>query len=115
MLELAIFSLALKSEALSYANRTSEAPRQFEEAEAVAERFEVRWWCAELHRLRGVFLAALVLARPRLRLRSAKPLESQKSKKSISLARARGSNTTQNTTAKRRAPLGGNEVRLPLC
>jgi hypothetical protein len=28
------------------------------EAEAIAERFELRWYCAELHRLRGVFLAA---------------------------------------------------------
>ena len=25
----------------------------------MVERSEERWWCAELHRLRGVFLAAL--------------------------------------------------------
>jgi len=29
------------------------------EAEAQVERSEERWWCAELHRLRGVFLAAI--------------------------------------------------------
>ncbi|MBV8970558.1 MAG: hypothetical protein JO331_16080 [Verrucomicrobia bacterium] len=28
-------------------------------AEAVAERREERWWSAELHRLRGVFLTAM--------------------------------------------------------
>jgi hypothetical protein len=29
------------------------------EAEALAERFELRYWSAELYRLRGVFLAAI--------------------------------------------------------
>ena len=29
------------------------------EAEALVEGFEVNWWCAELHRLRGVFLTAM--------------------------------------------------------
>ena len=28
-------------------------------SEGLAERFEVGWRCAELHRLRGVFLAAM--------------------------------------------------------
>ena len=44
--------LALKAEALHLADRTSEAL----EAEALAEKFEGRWWSAELHGLRGAFL-----------------------------------------------------------
>jgi len=51
--------LAVKAEALYLADRIDEALDATKEAEALAERFEVRWWCAELHRLRGVFLAAL--------------------------------------------------------
>jgi Protein kinase domain/NACHT domain len=41
------------------AERTSEALEAIREAEALVEKSEERWWCAELHRLRGVFLAAL--------------------------------------------------------
>src|SRR4030095_6756984 len=51
--------LALRAEALHLANRTSEALEAIEEAEAVVERFEERGSCAELCRLRGVFLAAM--------------------------------------------------------
>ena len=48
--------LALKAEALHLADRTSEALEAIKEAEGLVERSEERWWCAELHRLRGVFL-----------------------------------------------------------
>ena len=51
--------LALKAEALHLADRTSEALEAINEAEALAERFEQHFCFAELHRLRGVFLAAL--------------------------------------------------------
>ena len=51
--------LALKAEALYLADRTSEALEAVTEAQALAERYEVGWWYAELHRLRGVFLARL--------------------------------------------------------
>src|SRR5262249_1350379 len=53
------YCLALKAEALYLAHRTSEALEAVSEAEALAERSEERWFCAELHRLRGVFLATL--------------------------------------------------------
>ena len=53
------YFLALKAEALHLADRTSEALEAIREAEALAERSEERWWCAELHRLRAVFLAAI--------------------------------------------------------
>jgi len=53
------YYLGLKAEALYLAHRTSEALETISEAEALIERFEDRSWRAELHRMRGVFLAAL--------------------------------------------------------
>jgi hypothetical protein len=53
------YYLALKAEALYLADRTSEALEGIREAETLIERSEERWWCAELYRLRGVFLAAM--------------------------------------------------------
>jgi len=50
---------ALKAEALHLSDRTPEALEAIEDAEALVERSEERWCCAELHRLRGVFLAAM--------------------------------------------------------
>jgi NACHT domain len=60
------FYLALKAEALYLADRISEALEVLNEAEALAERFEQRWWSAELHRLRGVFLTAMGAAEPKI-------------------------------------------------
>jgi predicted ATPase len=53
------YYLALKAEALHLAERTSEALEAIREAEALIAKSEERWWLAELHRLRGVLLAAL--------------------------------------------------------
>jgi predicted ATPase len=53
------FLLALKAEALHLANRTAEALEAIGEANALVERFENRYWSAELHRLQGLFLSAL--------------------------------------------------------
>ena len=49
----------MKAQALHLADRTSEALEAIKEAEALVERYEERRWCAELHRLRGVFLTAM--------------------------------------------------------
>src|SRR5258706_628932 len=51
--------LARKAEALHLADRTSEALEALNEAEELAEEFGQGNCCAELHRLRGVFLASL--------------------------------------------------------
>jgi hypothetical protein len=51
--------LAIKAEALYLADRVTDALEAIKEAEAVVEISEERRWCAELHRLRGVFLATL--------------------------------------------------------
>jgi tetratricopeptide (TPR) repeat protein len=56
-------NLARKAEALHLADRTSEALKAINEAVAIAERFEHGNCSAELHRLRGVFFAALGVAR----------------------------------------------------
>src|ERR1700751_3750912 len=53
------YFLALKAEVLHLANRTCEALEAIRDAEALVERTEGRWWSAELHRLRGVFLTAM--------------------------------------------------------
>jgi serine/threonine protein kinase/predicted ATPase len=53
------YFLSLKARALYLAGRASEALELIEEAKTVVERSEARVWCAELHRLRGVFLAAI--------------------------------------------------------
>src|SRR4029077_1620128 len=58
------FYLAIKAEALYLADRTSEALEVLNEAEALAERFDQSFWCAELHRLRLSFSRLLVLRRP---------------------------------------------------
>ena len=51
-------ALGMKAEALHLADRTSEALEAIKEAQAIAARSGEGYSCAELHRLRGVFLAA---------------------------------------------------------
>src|SRR5260370_34461774 len=53
------FLLALKAETLHLAHRTVEALEAIREAVALIERFENRYWPAELQRLRAVFLATI--------------------------------------------------------
>ena len=53
------YGLGLKAEVLHLAGRSPEALEAIREAAAVVERRGERWWYAELHRLRGVFLAAI--------------------------------------------------------
>ncbi|MGB9275841.1 MAG: hypothetical protein WCC08_11465, partial [Terrimicrobiaceae bacterium] len=53
------YFLALKAQALSLANRASEALQEITEAEAFVKSTGRRYISAELHRLRGVFLVAM--------------------------------------------------------
>ena len=53
------YYLGVKAEALHLADRDPEALEAIEEAEKVVERSEERQWCAELRRLRGIFLASI--------------------------------------------------------
>jgi adenylate cyclase len=53
------YYLGLKAEALHLADRDPEALEAIEEAEKMVEQTEERQWCAELRRLRGIFLASI--------------------------------------------------------
>ena len=113
MLEVPLF-LAQKAEALHLADRTSEALEAIGEAEALVERFEARCLFAELHRLRGVFLAALGADEPRIAASLCAAIRTAKEQKSISLEkRAEGSYAAY----RRRKAMGsgGRGFRLPLC
>ena len=81
------FFLALKAEALHLADRTSQALEAIREAEALLERFEERWWSAELHRLRGVFLAAIPADEPQIEISFCKAIKTAKEQRSISLTK----------------------------
>ena len=78
--------LGMKAEALHLAGRATEALEALGEAETLAERFENRYWCAELHRLRAVFLTAMVQMTLKFTLLSVKPSARQNQQKSVSLA-----------------------------
>ena len=78
--------LALKAEALDFADRASEALEAIEEAETLVEVFEGRWWCAELHRLRGVFLTKLGADETKIEEAFCKAISIAKQQKSTSLA-----------------------------
>jgi hypothetical protein len=77
--------LERKAEALHRAGRTSEALEAINEAEALAERFEGRWWSAELHRLRGVFLATLGAEETEIEASLCEAIKIAKKQKSLSL------------------------------
>ncbi|HEY4783929.1 MAG TPA: tetratricopeptide repeat protein, partial [Chthoniobacterales bacterium] len=80
------FWLALKAEALHLALRTSEALEAILEAETVAERSEERYWCAELHRLRGVFLAAIGAEETLVEASFCEAIRTAREQRSMSLA-----------------------------
>jgi hypothetical protein len=80
------FFLALTAEALHFADRTFEALEAIRVAEAVVERSEGRWWCAELHRLRGVFLAALGADEAKIEASFVAAIRTAKQQKATSLA-----------------------------
>ena len=71
------YYLGLKAEALYFADRTADALETINEADKIVERSEERQWSAELHRLRGVFLAAMGADEMQSRLHSTKRSESR--------------------------------------
>ena len=105
--------LALKAEALHIANRTSEAIEAINEAEAVAERREERWWCAELHRLRGVFLAAMGADESQIEASFCEAIKTAKEQKSVSLEK-RAEATYVEYRRQKASGSEGRGFRLPL-
>ena len=81
------YYLALKAEALHLAERTPEALEAISEAEALVEKSEERWWCAELHRLRGVFLTAIGADESQREVSFCAAIRIANEQKSISLAK----------------------------
>jgi serine/threonine protein kinase/tetratricopeptide (TPR) repeat protein len=79
------YFLALKAEALRLADRTDEALEAINEAETLAERFEQRYWCAELYRLRGVFLTAMDADETQIEVSFCAALRIAREQKSVSL------------------------------
>ena len=79
------YNLSLKAKALHLAARTSEALEALREAKALVERSEERWWCAELHRLRGVLLAALGAHETQIDASFCEAIRIAKEQKSVSL------------------------------
>ena len=81
------FFLALKAQAFHLANRTSEALDLINEAEALVERSGALLWCVELHRLRGMFLAATGADAARIEASFCSAIRTAREQKSISLAK----------------------------
>ena len=78
--------LSLKAEVLHFADRTSEALAAINEATALIQRSEERWWRAELYRLRGLLLASLDADRRDIEAAFLEAITTARQQKSISLA-----------------------------
>jgi adenylate cyclase len=103
--------LALKAEALYLADRNSEALEATVEAEALAQRFEVGWWYAELRRLRGVFLAALSAENAQIEASLREAIRIAKQQKSVALEKRAEATYAE---YRRQKALGEHGFRLPL-
>jgi len=107
------YLLALKAEALHLADRTSEALEAINEAQAVAERREERWWSAELHRLRGLFLTTISADEAQIEASFCAAIRTAKEQKSVSLER-RAEGTYAEYHRQKASGSGGRGFRLPL-
>ena len=107
------FLVALKAEALHLGDRTSDALEAIAETEALVERFENRYWCAELHRLRGVFLAAMGADEAQIEASFGEAIRIAKEQKSVSLEK-RAESTYAEYRRQRASGPGGRRFRLPL-
>jgi hypothetical protein len=105
--------LALKAEAFYLADHTSEALEAVNQAEAVEQRTGERFWCAELHRLRGVFLAAIGADETEIEASFCEAIRIAKEQKSISLEKRAEATYGEYHRGKASAP-GGRAFRLPL-
>ena len=79
----------------------------------MAERSEERWWCAELHRLKGVFLTALGADESKIEASFCEAIKIAREQKSISLVKSAEATYAEYCRQKAIAPRGGG-FRLPL-
>jgi serine/threonine protein kinase/tetratricopeptide (TPR) repeat protein len=106
--------LALKAEALHFADRTLEALESVREAEVLVEIYEERSCLAELHRLRGVFLASIGAEETQIEASFCEALRIAREQKSVSLEK-RAEATYAEYRRQKASGLGGRGFRLPLC
>jgi predicted ATPase len=107
------FFQALKAEALHLAGRTSEALAALEEGETVVERSEARLWCAEPHRLSGVFLAAICADEAQIEASFCAAINTAREQKSVSQEK-RAEATYAEYRRQKASGSGGRGFRLPL-
>jgi adenylate cyclase len=107
------FWLALKAEALHLANRTSEALEALREAEALVEISGERCWCAELHRLKGVFLTAMGADETEIEASFCAAVKTAREQKSVSLEK-RAEATYAEYRRQKASGSGGRGFRLPI-
>jgi hypothetical protein len=98
---------------LYLADRTDAALEAIKEAEALAEKFEVRWWCAELRRLRAVFLTAMGVDEAQIEASFCEAIRIAKEQKSVSLQK-RAEATYAEYRRQKTSGLGGRGFRLPV-
>jgi predicted ATPase len=108
------YALSVKAEALHLADRASEALEILREAEALAETHKERWWCAELHRLRGVLLATIGADETQIEASFCQAISTAREQKSISLEK-RAEATHAEYRRQKASGSGGRGFRLPLC
>ena len=101
--------LIFQAKAFHLADRTSEALV----AKALAERFEQRAYCSGLHRLRGVFLAAMGADEVQIETSFAEAIKIAKEQKAVSLEK-RAEETYAEYRRQKASGSGGRGIRLPL-
>jgi predicted ATPase len=107
------YYLSLKAETLHLADRTPEAIEAINEAERLAERFEDRVSCANLHRLRGVFLATVGADETQIEASFCAALRIAREQKSISLVKTAEATYAEYCRQKANSS-GGRGFRVPL-
>jgi hypothetical protein len=84
-----------------------------EEAEDLVERYQERWWSAELQRLRGVFLTTMGADEVQIEAALSEAVRIAKKQKSVSLEKRAEATYVEYRRQKASAP-GGRRVRLSL-
>jgi len=95
------------------ADLTFEALEAIIEAEALPERFEQRYYCAEQHRLRAVFLAAMGADEAQIEASFCEAIRIAKEQKSVSLEK-RAEATHAGYRRQRASGSEGRGFQLPL-
>ena len=108
------YYLALKSEALYLAERTSDALQAIKEAESLAVTSGEVWLCAELHRLCAVFLTAIGADETQIEASFREAIGTARHQKSVSLEKRAEATYAEYRRQKASAPRGRG-FRLPLC